>query len=88
MEKLKAGDTFHLKKFLLDVKCARNQVEFDNFETLNEVPSCSTIQNYESSNLKVYLGQMLLRPSESKFAPMSSYLNSYVDEMLRMKLHE
>ena len=40
------------------------------------------LDTYERSEIKVYLDQTLVTNPESKFAPLSTYLNAYVDELL------
>ena len=47
--------------------------------------SCQNIATYEASSIKIYKGQSLgFYNNPSHFAPLSSYLDSYVTELLRL----
>ena len=77
LEKLKGGETSNLKKFLNEVLCGG----LDNAA----LTSCQNIETYEASPLKVYKGQSIdLYNDPSHFAPLSTYLESYVTHLLKL----
>ena len=79
LEKLKGGETSNLKKFLNEVLCGG----LDNAA----LTSCQNIETYEASPIKIYKGQSIdIYKDPSHFAPLSSYLDSYVTHLL--KLHK
>ena len=84
LKKVKAGERLHMKKFLESVQCAKDETEYQRLVSNGEpIPNCMTIRKYENSLVKIYEGQRLLKLQDSKFAPVSKYLNTYVTALAK-----
>ena len=82
LEKLRTGDTANLKKFFTNCLCTNSTQHLDEY-LQNYVPlqQCNDMITYEASTHRVYMGQQLDLKQNSKFKPLTSYLNQYVDEL-------
>ena len=80
---MRSATTFNLKEFFTNTLCTNDEQDLDNYLQNNNVdlPKCNDLATYEASRFKLYKGQPLQIKANSEFAPLSTYLGSYVDEL-------
>ena len=87
LKHLKTGKSEYLSKFLNEVKCTNDEDELQKYldpndDTVTDIASCGTIENYENSNYKAYKGHKLYL-YDSQFERLSTYLERYVDKLVQ-----
>ena len=86
-EKLKELKGTHFKQFLLEAKCTDDEEAMENYVSSGgetDIPSCKTLQRFESCQYKVYRFKPL-KSSSTKYQPLSSYFKGYIDKLLEFQ---
>ena len=75
----------HFTDFLQNTKCTQTYTEMKNYldDNTNNIPTCTTLQMFEMSRYRSYKGHCLSTVSAA-YPPLSSYLNDYIKEILRL----
>ena len=85
LKALQNGESVNLDDFLKSSKCTNDAQLFERYLDTNDdsiIGNCDTLDNYESSQFKSYLGYTL-GDHNSEFKPLSTYLKTYTDHLVK-----